>query len=122
MLIRNRIGEVLNVSKLHSTPPEGYKSSNEFLNQAIKVETHLDPERLLYHLQEIEQYLGRTKKSKDGVYEDRLIDLDILTFNEGQINKPFIKIPHPRILERTFVLLPLLEIYPYSLETLKFNG
>ena len=122
MLIRTRIGEVLNVSKLYSTPPEGYRSSNEFLNQAIKVETHLDPEKLLYNLQEIEQYLGRTKKSKDGVYEDRLIDLDILTFNENQINKPFIKIPHPRILERTFVLLPLLEIYPHSLETLKFNG
>lgn len=111
-LIEQRIGHIVRKSSLHRTEPWGFESSNDFLNSAIAIETSLTPRELLKETQRIEREIGRTAKtSADGSYQDRLIDIDILIYNDLIIDEPDLQIPHPLMNQRDFVLKPLKEIY-----------
>lgn len=113
--IEKRIGEIISRSAFYVTEPWGFSSEHTFLNAACCVETSLTPRRVMEYTQQIERELGRTKKSVQGVYSDRLIDIDLLLcFDENnlsiQINDPDLKIPHPLMQQRAFVMDPLKEI------------
>lgn len=109
-VISQTIGEVEAVSSYIETEPLGFVSSSFFLNAAVRVRTNLSPIDLLYQLQHIERLLGRTKKSVNGVYYDRTMDIDILLYDELEVDLPNLRIPHPRMKERDFVMIPLREI------------
>ncbi len=96
-------------SKVYETPPWGYEDQPPFLNQVIKARTHLSPPALLKRLKEIEQKLGRKPIFR---YGPRLIDLDILFFDDLEYKSEKLTIPHPEIDNRAFVLVPLMEIAP----------
>lgn len=104
------IGDVVRQSALYHTKPWGFDSDNEFVNAAVAVDTTLSPRGLLAATQQIEREMGRTEKSKDGVYHDRIIDIDILLYGDRQVNEPDLVIPHPLMHERDFVMKPLGEI------------
>ncbi len=108
--IRELIGTVLRQSALYATKPWGFESENDFINAAVCVETSLSPRRLLEATQRIEREMGRTEKSQDGVYRDRIIDIDILLYGDITVDEPDLKIPHPLMRERDFVMTPLNEI------------
>lgn len=108
--IERRIGPVRAQSAFLSTEPWGFKSENTFLNAAVRVETELSPHALLRVTQQIERNMGRTQKSVDGQYHDRIIDIDILLYDNLHINTKKLTIPHPHMYERDFVLIPLREI------------
>jgi 2-amino-4-hydroxy-6-hydroxymethyldihydropteridine diphosphokinase len=96
-------------SSVYETPPWGFVEQDAFLNQVVKVETYLEPEPLLRHLKRIEVVLGRVPNFQNG---PRLIDIDILFFDNLIIRTPPLMVPHPRLHERAFVLVPLVEIEP----------
>jgi 2-amino-4-hydroxy-6-hydroxymethyldihydropteridine diphosphokinase len=96
-------------SSIYQTEPWGYSDQPKFLNQVIKAETTLDPFELLDYLKELEKKLGRQETFRFG---PRLIDMDILFYNDCSITTPKLTIPHPRIHERAFVLIPLAEVAP----------
>ena len=101
--------EVKAKSHVYETPPWGYEDQPRFLNQVIKVITYLEPEPLLKHLKRLEVTLGRKASFQNG---PRLIDIDILFYDDLILNTASLVIPHPRLHERGFVLLPLLDINP----------
>ena len=101
--------EVKAKSQVYETPPWGFEDQPKFLNQVIKANTYLDPEPLLKHLKRLEVALGRKESFPNG---PRLIDMDILFYDDLVLEKPSLVLPHPRLHERGFVLLPLLEIAP----------
>jgi len=105
------IGVVRRVSEFYSSKPAGFISENDFLNAALLVITDLEPLQLLKKLQQIEIAMGRTQKTTNE-YTDRIIDLDILLYENKNIDIPELKIPHPCMMERDFVLIPLREIAP----------
>ena len=122
-LIDERVGKVLRQSSLIETEPWGFESSNRFLNGVILCETTLSPREVLKATQKIERELGRKKKSKvegrwskvEGQrskveYADRPIDIDILLYDDWKVDEPDLKIPHPLMQERDFVMTPLKEI------------
>lgn len=109
--IGSEVGIVRRVSDYYHSEPQGFISENKFLNIAVLVVTNLKPLQLLSKLQEIEQKLGRESKSINE-YADRLIDIDILLYDNEIVNLPELKIPHPLMLERDFVMIPLREIAP----------
>ena len=121
--IGRRIGPVRAQSAFLATEPWGFESENTFLNAAIRVETELSPHALLKVTQQIERDMGRTQKSTPNPqlstvncqlstvnYHDRIIDIDILLYDDLHINTPKLTIPHPLMYERDFVLIPLKEI------------
>ena len=110
--IGEQIGEVVRQSALYETEPWGFESENAFINAAVCVETTLAPHDLLAATQAIEREMGRKRKSKDGVYHDRVIDIDILLYDDLYIDTPDLRIPHPLMYERDFVMVPLKEILP----------
>ena len=101
--------EVKAKSQVYETPPWGFEDQPKFLNQAIKANTYLDAEPLLKHLRRLEVALGRKESFLNG---PRLIDIDLLFYDDLVIDKPSIVIPHPRLPVRGFVLLPLMDIAP----------
>lgn len=107
-LIADKVGAVLKVASVYETASWGFDSNN-FYNTCIKVSTYLPPEQLILRLLSIEKELGRTRKNSEG-YSDRLIDLDILLFDDEIIFSKTLIVPHPRMLERKFALVPLVEI------------
>lgn len=109
-LIGSRAGDVTAVSSFIETKPVGFKSENRFVNCAVRIVTALDPFELLRITQQIERELGRTTKSVGGVYSDRTIDIDILLYGNAVIDTPELKIPHPQMRKRNFVMRPLKEI------------
>ena len=111
-LISGKIGKVISLSSFYATAPWGFESENSFLNAAICVETSLSPLEVLHRTQEIERTLGRTHKSTGGIYHDRIIDIDLLLYNKKIIQTPELTIPHPLMLQRDFVMNPLVEIAP----------
>ena len=116
-LINQRIGEVLRQSSFIETEPWGFESENKFLNGVILCETTLTPRQLLRATQRIERELGKkkshaTKRSLIVNYNDRPIDIDILLYDDQTIDEPDLKIPHPLMKERDFVMIPLREIMP----------
>ena len=117
-LIGESIGLVIRQSSLIETEPWGFESANRFLNGVILVETTLTPRQLLKATQKIERQLGRKKKSTDSCiltpvsYSDRSIDIDILLYDDLTVDEPDLKIPHPLMEQRDFVMTPLNEIKP----------
>ena len=104
------VGGVVRQSALYETEPWGFRSDNRFVNAAVCVDTQLSPRRLLEVTQRIEMEMGRTLKSAGGEYHDRIIDIDILLYGDLHIDEPDLKIPHPLMHERDFVMTPLNEI------------
>ena len=108
--LQERIGKQVSLSSFYETAPWGFESDHSFLNAAIGLETSLSPIEILHITQEIEKELGRTKKSINGSYSDRLIDIDILLYDTLVLQTPELTIPHPLMTERDFVMNPLIEI------------
>lgn len=104
------VGDVVRQSALYETEPWGFRSDNRFVNATVCVDTQLSPRRLLEVTQRIEREMGRTLKSDGGEYHDRIIDIDILLYGDLHIDDPDLKIPHPLMHERDFVMTPLNEI------------
>jgi 2-amino-4-hydroxy-6-hydroxymethyldihydropteridine diphosphokinase len=100
------------VSSIVESEPWGFESEHPFLNAACMVLTTLSPEQCLKETQQIERELGRTTKSKDGIYHDRPIDIDLLMYGDLKLSTPTLTLPHPRMQERDFVMIPLREILP----------
>jgi 2-amino-4-hydroxy-6-hydroxymethyldihydropteridine diphosphokinase len=98
---------VTQASPVYETEPWGYTDQPRFLNQAIQAETNLAPKELLAYLKRLESNLGRTPTFH---YGPRLIDLDILLYDDLQIETPNLTIPHPHLSERPFVLVPLADL------------
>jgi 2-amino-4-hydroxy-6-hydroxymethyldihydropteridine diphosphokinase len=111
--IEDLIGEIEIKSTRIETSAKGFESLNDFLNSAILIKTDLSPLILLEVCKKIELDIGRTSKSKSGLYNDRVIDIDILYFNTEILNSPDLIVPHQRISEREFVLNPLCQIAPF---------
>ena len=117
-LISERVGEVIRRSSLIETEPWGFESENKFLNGVILCETTLTPRQVLRKTQKIERDMGRKKKTVNcqlstvncQLYSDCPIDIDILLYDDLTVDEPDLKIPHPLMLERDFVMIPLKEI------------
>jgi 2-amino-4-hydroxy-6-hydroxymethyldihydropteridine diphosphokinase len=99
----------LQASQVYETPPWGFTGQTAFLNQVLKAETELDPSGLLEHLKRLEARLGRQASFR---YGPRSIDLDILLYDALVLKIPGLTIPHARLAERAFVLVPLAELDP----------
>ncbi len=106
---------IVQMSSIYETKPVGYTEQADFLNMVVQVQTDFTPFELLDICQQIEQQLGRKRTIRFG---PRSIDLDVLLFNNNTIDTETLTIPHPRMHERAFVLIPLQEIEP----NLKFKG
>ena len=105
----NNICNVRRTSHLYLTEPVGYTEQDWFLNCVVKVETDLDPKKLLSSIKSIERNMGRTKTEKKG---PRIIDIDILFYGDHIIKTKDLVIPHPLMHERLFVLQPMMDINP----------
>ena len=106
--IESQVGKVISISSIYETEPWGFQSEKLFLNQVIRVSTELGPAELMRALQGIERDLGR---ERDGLlYASRTIDIDILLYGDRVLEGPELTIPHPRMAERLFTLMPLCEI------------
>ena len=96
-------------SDVYETPPWGHTEQDDFLNQAVKVTTYLEPEKLIKHIKRLEVAMGREANFRNG---PRLIDIDILFYDDEILDTPLLTIPHPKLHERGFVLLPMMDIAP----------
>jgi len=101
--------EVKKRSRVYETLPWGYEDQPKFLNQVLMGKTYLEPEPLLRHLKRLEVALGRKATFRNG---PRLIDIDILFYDDLVLETPDLILPHPRLHERGFVLLPMMDIAP----------
>jgi 2-amino-4-hydroxy-6-hydroxymethyldihydropteridine diphosphokinase len=108
-LIAKQIGEVVQTSAVYKTAPWGNIKQPHFLNQVIKVFTNLSAHQTLQQILSIEKQMGRTRVQK---WEPRIIDIDILFFDNKQIETSQLVVPHPLLHQRKFTLLPLNEIAP----------
>ena len=121
-LIDERVGHLVRQSSLIASEPWGFESVNKFMNCVILCETNLTPREVLKVTQQIEREMGKQKqhatrrcKSSNAncqlpIYHDRPIDIDILLYDDLTIDEPDLKIPHPLMHERDFVMIPLKEI------------
>ena len=121
-LIGERVGRVVRQSSFIETEPWGFESAHQFLNAVILVETESTPREVLLLTQQIERDLGKRKehatqrsklsnsKLSNSKYTDRPMDIDILLYDDLTIDEPDLKIPHPLMRERDFVMKPLGEI------------
>ncbi|MBR3616377.1 MAG: 2-amino-4-hydroxy-6-hydroxymethyldihydropteridine diphosphokinase [Bacteroidaceae bacterium] len=111
-LLSLALGKCIAVSQFIETAPWGFDSENSFLNCVAAFETALAPMQLLDMTESIERGLGRTQKSNNGHYRDRIIDIDILLYGDNIIVSDRLTIPHPLMHKRDFVLEPLADIAP----------
>lgn len=115
-LLDERVGERLACSSVYRSAPQGFVSDNEFANIVAVYETDFSPEEVLFLTQQIERDMGRTRKSVNGVYHDRVIDIDLLQARGNKANEAIrrsgetLTLPHPRMQEREFVMIPLREV------------
>lgn len=113
-LLSERVGEQLACSSMYRSAPMGFVSDNEFANIVTVYDTDYSPEEVLLITQQIEREMGRTEKSVNGVYHDRVIDIDLLqvTHHSSLIthHSSTLTLPHPRMQERDFVMIPLREV------------
>jgi 2-amino-4-hydroxy-6-hydroxymethyldihydropteridine diphosphokinase len=109
-LIDNRVGLIVKSSSVYETEPWGFNSDDRFLNTVIETETELSPSGMLETILKIETLLGRIRGDKQ--YTSRVIDIDILFYENLIIDEISLKIPHPHLHKRMFVLVPLCEIAP----------
>lgn len=110
-LLAERVGDILALSEIYETEPWGFESTNLFLNAALILETACSPPELLQATRLIEIEMGRIAKS-NGSYEDRVIDIDILLYDDVVMQTDRLTLPHPLMHTRRFVLEPLAEIAP----------
>lgn len=118
--IIKRIGVIKSRSAFYHSEPQGFVSDNEFHNTVCEVETDLSVHVILQELIEIEKLVGRISKSVNGIYSDRLIDIDILMYDDLVIGTDILEVPHPRFHMRDFVLVPFAEISSHTIHP-KFN-
>lgn len=104
----DKLGKITKQSAVYETDPWGFESEDIFWNQVLELETSLSPEEVLEQTQQIEKELGRIRHKNQ--YESRLMDIDILFYDEQIVQQRNLTIPHPRIQERKFTLVPLCEI------------
>jgi 2-amino-4-hydroxy-6-hydroxymethyldihydropteridine diphosphokinase len=116
--IKKTIGEVNLTSSNYKSDPWGFNSNETFINAVICIQTKYNPTELIKELQIIEKKMGRTRSHNKG-YTDRIIDLDIIYFNDEIVNTIELKIPHTNLYFRKFVLIPLNEIAPNYIDPLK---
>ena len=115
---KDLINEPVNLSSVYETEPWGFESDEKFLNQAVVLDTDIDPELIMRMCLIIEKQVGRVRYGmnfdEEGkrIYESRVIDIDMMLYGDRIIDTEFLKIPHPRLHEREFALLPLVEIAP----------
>lgn len=95
----------------YATPPWGNERQSRFINACIEIETSLDPHALLFTLQKVERSFGRDR-AKEERWGARTLDLDLIAYDELSLQRPELTLPHPRLFERAFVLVPLVEIVP----------
>ena len=112
-LLHERVGECIACSSIYRSAPQGFVSDNQFANIVAVCQTDHSPEEVLHITQQIEREMGRTQKSHDGIHYDRVIDIDLLKAYEGDreivVQTPTLSLPHPRMEERDFVMVPLHE-------------
>lgn len=108
MYLNQSIGSIVKYSSLYQTAAWGKTNQPDFINQVIEIHTTLSPNDLLGSILTIEKKLGRIRT--DAKWEERIIDIDILFYNDEIINEKHLKIPHPFLQDRKFVLVPLAEI------------
>lgn len=109
-LIEVQVGKVSCCSTMLVTEPWGFHSEHSFVNATAKIYTTLTPRDVLKATQQIERTMGRTLKSTNGCYHDRIIDIDILLFDDLRIDETDLHIPHPLMFQRDFVMIPLREV------------
>lgn len=112
LLINNRCGRIVAVSSAYESEPWGFEAEEWFLNRLIIVETELEPEEMMRQLLDIETELGRVRHPEAEGYTSRTVDLDILYYGSRIVLTDSLTIPHPRLHERRFALLPLCEMVP----------
>ena len=95
----------------YATPPWGDEDQDPFINACVEIETDLDPHALLFVMQKVEQKFGRTR-TKERRWGPRTLDLDMIAYDDVSLQQPDLTLPHPRLFERAFVLVPLAEIAP----------
>jgi len=110
--IESECGKITKRSSLYESEPWGFESETRFVNQVIVIETGLTPTELLDKTMDIEKALGRKRDKSAKGYSSRTIDIDILFFGSEQMSTERLVIPHPRITQRRFTLIPLAEISP----------
>ncbi|MFV0502328.1 MAG: 2-amino-4-hydroxy-6-hydroxymethyldihydropteridine diphosphokinase [Bacteroidales bacterium] len=111
-LLEEELGELIRKSSFIETSPWGFESDNSFINSVAEFETQKTPLEALEICNKIEKELGRQRNSLHKGYQNRTIDIDILFYEDIVLDTPTLKIPHPLIEERDFVLTPLKEILP----------
>ncbi len=107
-----RVGEVVRQSSFLETEPWGFSSPHRFVNACVACQTERSPHEVMTITQDIEREMGRLQKSHDGIFHDRTIDIDILLYDHLHVDLPDLKIPHPLMFDRQFVMKPLREICP----------
>lgn len=107
-MLREQVGMIQHLSSIYRTAPWGNSDQDDFYNQCLCIQTELGPEDLLKRTLQIEESLGRKRDGQK--WMARIIDIDILFFNNEVILKEDLKIPHPHIQDRRFVLLPMAEL------------
>lgn len=105
----SRLGVVEKVSSVYETDPVGFREQPKFLNAVCRISTGLSPEQLLLVAKKIEAEMGREPSFRNA---PRIIDIDILLYDDKVVRSPGLEVPHPRLAERAFVLVPLAEIAP----------
>lgn len=108
-----RVGERLACSSVYRSAPQGFVSNNEFANIVAVYRTNFSPEEVLLLTQQIERDMGRAEKSVNGIYHDRVIDIDLLQARGDEAIRRSgerLTLPHPRMQERDFVMIPLREV------------
>jgi 2-amino-4-hydroxy-6-hydroxymethyldihydropteridine diphosphokinase len=113
-MILDKMGMIVRTSQIYSSVPWGFEAEQDFFNQVVCVETELEPRVLLNEILSFEEQHGRIRELKDGakIYHSRIIDIDILLWEDLVMETEELVIPHPRMLERRFVLVPLSEVSP----------
>ena len=109
-IISKTIGSVVLQSSTYETEPWGFSAEDKFLNKAIRAMTFLSPEEIMEKINEIEKMFGRERQNEG--YSSRTLDIDILFYDDLILDQEGLKIPHPRLQDRRFVLIPLNEIAP----------
>ena len=108
MFIDFNFGDIIKTSSVYESEAWGMENAPAFLNQVVEISTSLSPKALLQEIAELEEYFGRERKK--GTYLNREMDLDVLFYGYEVSDTPEFQVPHPRMPERRFVLVPLAEI------------
>ncbi|HEY3372011.1 MAG TPA: 2-amino-4-hydroxy-6-hydroxymethyldihydropteridine diphosphokinase [Prolixibacteraceae bacterium] len=116
LLLNEQVGKITRQSHIYETEPWGFESTDLFWNQVLELSVSISPQEVLERTQQIEQLLGRTRKAQQ--YDSRIIDIDILFYGDQVISLENLSIPHPRIQDRKFALVPINEIAPGLLHPL----